>query len=95
MCDICMVSPCAAGCPNAPDPDTVFTCKHCGEPIVVGDDYYEMDGDHWHEDCFRDCAVEILVEIGASRRTAESSDIDDGGDAAYEEMRDMRYLYDE
>ena len=88
MCDICLRSPCASGCPNANESDTVFTCKHCGEPIVVGDDCYEMDGDYWHEDCFRDCSVEILEKLGAKKVTAQESDIDDGSDAAYEEFRD-------
>lgn len=41
MCAICMRSPCDPRCPNAPEPPTVYTCKHCGEPIVPGDEFYE------------------------------------------------------
>ncbi len=72
MCSICHQSPCDGRCPNAPDPPTVHTCKHCSEPIVVGDAYVEMDGEQYHEECFSDCAEEILFEsYGATKRVAE------------------------
>ncbi len=75
MCEICRQSPCHPQCPNAPDPPTVYTCKSCGEPIVVGDEYYEFDGDYYHEECFEDNATAILVEqCGASRGTAEEDE---------------------
>lgn len=72
MCDVCHMTPCDSRCPNAPDPPTVYTCKLCGEPIVVGDDYYEMDGEFYHEDCFEESAVDILLnECGAMKGVAE------------------------
>lgn len=94
MCDICGCYPCLSGCPNAPDPPEVYRCKHCDEPIVVGDEYYEMDGDHWHRECFEDIAVSLLLEIGATLSEASANDIDDGSDDAYEAMRDAR-LFDD
>ena len=75
MCDICRQSPCHPQCPNAPDPPTVYVCKSCGDPIVVGDEYYEFDGDYYHEECFEDNATAILVEqCGATRGTAEEDE---------------------
>ena len=47
MCAICGRFPCDSRCPNAPDPPTVFTCAYCGEPIVPGDEYMELDGSYY------------------------------------------------
>lgn len=45
MCDVCHMTPCHPRCPNAPEPPKVYTCKYCGEAIVDGDEYLEVDGD--------------------------------------------------
>ncbi len=76
MCDICMRSPCDPRCPNAPNPPTVYTCKYCGEPIVSGDEYLELDGDHYHmDDCASNVAVPLLLEkCGATKGIAEEDD---------------------
>lgn len=72
MCAICMRSPCDPRCPNAPDPPAVYDCKRCGEPIVAGDEFVELDGDYYHEECFADSAVSILLEeYGATKGVAE------------------------
>lgn len=77
MCEVCRMSPCHPQCPNAPEPPTVYTCKSCNEPIVAGDEYYELDGEHYHEDCFNDNATSILVEsCGAKKGTAETEEDD-------------------
>lgn len=60
MCDICLQFPCHPRCPNAPPPPVAYTCDCCGEPIYEGDDYYDIDGVAWCEDCIR-----------AARKTAE------------------------
>jgi hypothetical protein len=37
--------------------------------------FYEMDGEYYHEECFEDNAVSILVEeCGAMKGTAEKDD---------------------
>ncbi len=92
MCEICRSSPCLSGCPNAPDPEKVHTCEYCGEDIVVGDEYFEYDGEYYHDECFADCAVELLIEAGAKRSTASEDDIDDGSDYLYESRRDEMLL---
>lgn len=76
MCDVCRRSPCDPRCPNAPDPPTVYTCKYCGEPIVPGEEYLELDGDYYHlEDCASDVAMSLLLEkCGATKGVAEEDD---------------------
>jgi len=94
VCDICHCSPCLSRCPNAEEPASIGTCKHCGEDIVIGDEYYEYDGEMYHDECFSDIAVYLLVEAGASKKEASEDDIDDGSDEAYERWRDEQYERD-
>jgi hypothetical protein len=51
MCEECRQSRCPSGCPNAPEPPMVHICSECGEAIVDGDDYYEIGGDPYCDDC--------------------------------------------
>ena len=75
MCAECRRTPCDPRCPNAPDPPAVYTCKYCSEDIVVGDDFVELDGDYYHEECFTDNAANILLEqYGARKGVAEAED---------------------
>ena len=55
MCDVCRKMPCDPRCPNAPDPPSVFVCSGCGDLIYDGDDYWEIMGEQWCEDCIDDC----------------------------------------
>ena len=71
MCEICHSSPCLSRCPNAPEPEAVYKCAYCKEGIIEGDEYFEYDGKYYHEDCFGECAVDLLVESGATKGTAE------------------------
>lgn len=75
MCSVCRQHPCHPMCPNAPEPPAVYTCESCKEPIRAGDEYFELDGDYWHEECASDNAMEILTEhCGGTKRTAEEDD---------------------
>lgn len=60
MCHICLQTPCHPRCPNANEPDLFALCVNCDRKIFEGDDYYELDGEPWCEDC-----------IEKSRKTAE------------------------
>ncbi len=72
MCAICMKSPCDSRCPNAPDPPAVFNCKGCGEGILVGDEYAEIDGERYHIECLDDMTtLEILKLFDVEIQTAE------------------------
>lgn len=53
MCEICLQTPCASRCPNADDPQIVTYCVKCHLPIREGDDYYDVEGDPFCEDCMR------------------------------------------
>lgn len=71
MCSECWMTPCHPNCPNAPEPEKVYNCSHCNEPIYVGEEYYEFNGEHFHEECFEDIAVDLLLAEGASHGEAE------------------------
>ncbi len=62
MCALCGQCPCNSRCPNAPDPTTVAICEFCKESIYEGEDMVELDGRYYHDECFEDCAVELLME---------------------------------
>lgn len=63
MCEICRQSPCHPRCPNAPDPPTSCFCTVCGEAIVVGEEYREFEGEPYHEDCLKEAAQEIIMDM--------------------------------
>lgn len=62
VCDICLRSPCASGCPNAPEPPTVFICSGCGESIYEGDDYWEIMGEQWCGVCIDNAKKEAVYD---------------------------------
>ena len=74
MCDVCHMSRCPAGCPNALDPPEVFTCGYCKEAISSGEDHIELDGEHYHEECFSDCAETLLFERYGARKCVTEAD---------------------
>ena len=53
MCSECRQYPCASRCPNADDPPIVTYCVKCHLPIREGDDYFDVEGDPFCEDCMR------------------------------------------
>lgn len=88
MCDICRRHPCHPSCPNAPEPEKVFTCSGCGESIAVGDKYIEVDGDVLCEPCIDSMDSKELLELfGVEWETADEDDIDDGSDYLYERSK--------
>lgn len=60
MCDVCLRSPCHPSCPHAPAPPSVFVCSGCGDDILDGDDYWDVLGEQFCENC-----------IDSMRRVAE------------------------
>lgn len=55
MCDVCLKVPCDPRCPNAPEPKPVFICSGCGHKIYDGDDYWDILGEQFCENCIDDC----------------------------------------
>ncbi len=46
-----------------PDLERIFAyCEHCGGEIYDGEDYYEIDGDCIHEDCFYEYIRELYAD---------------------------------
>lgn len=58
MCDICLQTPCASGCPNATPEKVMFTCEMCGEDIVKGETYYEF----WEVQVCESCVASAREE---------------------------------
>nr|DAM27868.1 MAG TPA: protein of unknown function (DUF2175) [Caudoviricetes sp.] len=54
MCSECWQIPCHPQCPNAPEPHHVFICSGCGRSIYEGDDYWEVLGEQFCEECIRE-----------------------------------------
>ena len=52
------------------EPVKVHSCHSCGEDIYEGEETYFFDGYAYHEECFEDCAVELLLENGATKDEA-------------------------
>lgn len=51
MCEECRHTPCLSSCPNAPEPEPVYTCDNCDEAIYAGEYVYEIGGKHYCEKC--------------------------------------------
>lgn len=72
MCIECGYSPCHPRCPNADEPRTVHKCKYCGDGILAGDEYAEINEDCYHLECLEDMDIKELVSLfGFEFQTAE------------------------
>lgn len=58
MCEECWQTPCHPACPNADPPRAVFICSGCGAEIVEGEDYWDLVGEQFCEDCVREARHE-------------------------------------
>lgn len=63
MCAECRKYPCAATCPNAPEPESVGKCKLCGEDIVEGEEMVDYYGDLFHFECLRFAGTREVLEL--------------------------------
>jgi hypothetical protein len=54
MCSECLRTPCHPRCPNASDPPAVFVCSCCGNDIIEGEDYWDIIGEQFCENCISD-----------------------------------------
>lgn len=59
MCDICLRTPCASGCPNAPEPPVFAKCDECGEEIYDGDEYVEVGDLRFCTECVHYRTAEV------------------------------------
>jgi len=72
MCSECHQAPCDARCPNAPEPQVVYECNSCGDDIVTGDKYVEIEFQHICEGCLDNMTVSDLLKLlNAYMMTAE------------------------
>lgn len=59
MCEVCGYARCKCVGTSS---EGVYTCKICKEPIYDGDEYYRIDDEFYHSDCFEDNSLKILLE---------------------------------
>ena len=72
MCSECHSWPHLPGCPNAPEPKAIFTCKHCGDGIIAEDEFADIDGDKYHAECLEDMTIyQLLGLFGVSVEIAQ------------------------
>lgn len=72
VCSICLSNPCNPRCPNAPEPEPIYTCSRCGYGIFDGDKYLDGPDGKICEECLEDMAVsELLGILGEELLTAE------------------------
>ena len=48
---------------DPPEPETVYVCDVCGEPIYVGDEYYPFYAENVCTECIRDYIDREYKEI--------------------------------
>ena len=66
-CEYCHNLPHLPGCPNAPDPVAVLTCRLCGEGIPEGDRFLDTLAGPVCMGCLEDMDPEELLEIVGER----------------------------
>lgn len=71
ICEICLVSPCHPGCPNASEEIAIKVCCRCRGGILEGEEYLDSDEGPICEDCLSDMTLkEYLDFIGEKLATA-------------------------
>lgn len=81
MCEVCHMTRCPSGCPNAPEPRRVDTCHQCGEAIIPEDEYAVIDGVAYCESCIDNMPYcELIPLLGGEWKTANEEDVYDGYD---------------
>ena len=79
MCSICLQTPCAPGCPNAPEPPCPFTCAYCREGIAVGEQYFAFRAKRYHRECVEDMSPKEWAEefdVDLEEKTADREDFE-------------------
>lgn len=76
MCAVCLSNPCHPACPNAEEPDPVFTCIRCGGGIFAGDNYFDSPDGSICKECVDDMSAgEMLEVLGEKLETAEKEGV--------------------
>ena len=70
MWECCRQNPCHPRCPNA-EPEVVFYCERCAEPISAGDTYAAVCDAIICEECLTEMTAAEWLEIaGGEKKTA-------------------------
>lgn len=60
MCTVCRQTPCDPRCPNAPERPIYAKCESCGAKIYDGDEFFEVDGHNYCEECVSHRTAEVV-----------------------------------
>lgn len=60
MCSVCLTHPCDDRCPSAPEPQSALICAFCAEGIMEWEEYVEIKGRPYHEECL---SVDIVLGL--------------------------------
>lgn len=63
MCNVCFMTPCHSGCPNAPESTPIFRCCRCKEEIFEGEQYLCLPNGELCEACLEDMTVNEFLEF--------------------------------
>lgn len=63
ICPYCFSNPHISGCPNAPEPKHIYTCKCCGEGIVEGEEFAVIDEVFYHLECLENMGTKEVLEL--------------------------------
>lgn len=79
MCSVCLQTPCAPACPNAPDPPCPFRCAYCREGIEVGERYFVHGAKTYHRECVESMDPEewgAEFDVDLEEKTADIGDME-------------------
>lgn len=74
---------------DPPEPVCCGKCRQCNQDIVEGDDIITFDDNEYHEECFQDIAVSILLRLGAVSKVAENNSSDQTEYLVHEALDDL------
>lgn len=63
MCEYCMSYPHIPGCPAEPEPKSVHTCALCGWGIYEDEEFYQINGQYYHDVCLEDMGVPNILGL--------------------------------
>lgn len=72
MCAECGMTFCPSGCPNAPSPQPIGSCRNCGGDLFEGEEYAKIGDALWCGSCLKKLPYGRLIPLlGAEWKTVQ------------------------